>query len=303
MNEITTTNTINEKIYLIRGVYVMLDSVLAQIYGVETRTFNQVVKRNSERFPEKFRFQLTEQEYTNLRSQFVISSLHGGRRYLPYVFTEQGVAMLSAILKSKTAIEISIQVMDAFVKMREILSSNRDFIHRLFQIERQQISFEVKTTEKFEALFSALENKTLTKTQGIFFEGQIFDAHVFVSDLIKQAKKTIILIDNYIDETVLTQLSKANPKIKIYLLTKSPSNTLKLDIKKYNDQYANIVLIEFGLSHDRFFILDQKEIYHIGASLKDLGKKWFAFSKFEINSFGLMEKINTVIEKSNQSRG
>jgi len=303
MDKIITKNAINEKIYYVRDVYVMLDSELAQIYGVETKVFNQAIKRNIERFPEKFRFQLTELEYQNLRSQIVTSSLHGGRRYLPHVFTEQGVAMLSAILKSKTAIEISLQVMDAFVKMREIISSNREFIHRLFQIERQQISFELKTTEKFEALFSALENKTLTKTQGIFFEGQIFDAHVFVSDLIKQAKKSIVLIDNYIDETVLTQLSKANPKIKIYLLTKSLSNALKLDIKKYNDQYANIILIEFGLSHDRFLILDQKEIYHIGASLKDLGKKWFAFSKFKINSFGLMEKINTVVEKSNQSRG
>ena len=302
MNEITTKNTINEKIYLIRGVYVIFDHDLAELYKVETRTLNQAVKRNEERFPETFRFQLTMDEYKSLRSQFVIlesTSKGQHRKYMPYVFTEQGVAMLSAVLKSKIAIAVSINIMQAFVQMRKFIADNAVMFQRMDKLEKQQLI----TETKLEKVFQAIENRNIKPQSGIFFDGQMFDSYVFVSDLIRHAKKSIILIDNYIDETVLTQLSKANLKVNIYLLTKNISNSLKLDIKKYNEQYANINLIEFPLSHDRFLILDQKEIYHIGASLKDLGKKWFAFSKFEINSFGLMEKINTVIEKSNQSRG
>lgn len=298
MNKVTTKNTINEKIYLIRGVYVMLDHDLAELYKVETRTLNQAVKRNEERFPETFRFQLTMDEYKSLRSQIVIlesASKGQHRKYMPYVFTEQGVAMLSAVLKSKTAIEVSINIMQAFVQMRKFIADNAVMFQRMDKIEKQQLI----TETKLEKVFQAIENKNIKPQSGIFFDGQMFDAYVFVSDLIRQAKKFIVLIDNYIDETVLTQLSKANPKVKIYLLTKNSSSSLKLDIKKYNDQYSNIILIEFSLAHDRFLILDQKEIYHIGASLKDLGKKWFAFSKFEVNSFGLMEKINNVITEKN----
>ena len=295
MSEMIETHNINDKIYHVRGLHVMVDSELAQIYGVETKVFNQAVKRNIERFPERFRFQLTESEARNLRSQIVTSSFHGGRRYLPYVFTEQGVAMLSAILKSKTAVEISLYIMDAFVHMRAILSANKELMNRIEQIEHQQICFKMEATEKFEALFSALENKRLANTQGIFYDGQIFDAHIFVSDLIRQAKKSIILLDNYIDETVLTQLSKSNQEIKIYILTKNISNQLKLDVKKYAEQYAVIELIEFNGSHDRFLIIDDKDIYHIGASLKDLGKKWFAFSKIDDQSFNFIEKIKGII--------
>lgn len=229
------------------------------------------------------------------------SSLHGGRRYLPYVYTEQGVAMLSAVLKSQTAIEISIQIMNAFVRMRTFLASNQDLVYRLNQLEKQQISFSQETSDKFEVLFSALENQSLKKLQGVFYDGQVFDAYAFISDLIKQAKESIILLDNYIDETVLTQLSKASPKIKIYLLTKNISNALKLDIKKYNEQYHNLISIEFNLAHDHFLILDKKEIYHIGASLKDLGKKWFAFSKLEEESFGLMQRIEDALKNTSEN--
>lgn len=299
MNEITIKNTISDKIYFIRGVHVMLDRDLAELYQVETRALKQAVKRNQKRFPDDFMFILNEAEIENLVSQSVIPSRKtlGGAK--PYAFTEQGVAGLSGVLTSEKAIDLHVQIMRAFVEIRRFIKDNAILFHRVDRLEKQQ----VMTETKLEQVLQAIESKNVKPKSGIFFDGQIFDAYAFISDLIKQAKKTIIIIDNYIDETVLTQLSKANPKITIYLLTKNLSNALKLDIKKYNDQYANIVLIEFGLSHDRFLILDKKEIYHIGASLKDLGKKWFAFSKFEINSFGLMEKINTVIEKSNQSRG
>ncbi|HAT1712486.1 TPA: ORF6N domain-containing protein [Legionella pneumophila] len=295
MMQITKT-TVREKIYHVRNVQVMLDSELAEIYGVDTRSFNQAVKRNLDRFPEVFRFQLTQAEFDNLRSQSVISSLHGGRRYLPYVFTEQGVAMLSAVLRSKTAIEVSIQIMQAFVEMRNFFATHSDLVMKIQQVEQKQILHEAKTQEKFEALFSALEEKPIVPNQGVFYDGQIFDAYVFVSKLIRMAKKSIILLDNYIDETVLDHLSKSASQVKVYILTKTISKHLKLDIEKYNAQYKKIEVFQFDLSHDRFLIIDESEIYHIGASLKDLAKKWFAFSKLEHSSFGLMERINAIIQ-------
>lgn len=295
MSQISVIKTIKDKIYQVRNLQVMIDSEIAALYGVETKVFNQAVKRNIERFPEEFRFQLTEEEFNNLKSQFVTSrSEHGGRRYLPYVFTEQGVAMLSAVLKSKTAVEISIQIMHAFVEMRKFFASHGDLVTKIQHIEQRQILHESRTQEKFEALFSALEENPIVAKQGIFFDGQVFDAYVFVSKLVRSAKKSIILIDNYIDETVLELLTKAN-KVKVYILTKNITKNLELDVEKYNEQYQEIRLFKFGLSHDRFLIIDQKEIYHIGASLKDLGKKWFAFSKFEQASFGLMSQVEKII--------
>lgn len=263
MGEIITKIAIQEKIYHVRGLPVMLDSELADIYGVETKIFNQAVKRNVARFPEAFRFQLTELEYNNLRSQIVTSSYHGGRRYLPYVFTEQGVAMLSAVLKSKTAIELSIQIINAFVQMRKFVAAHSELLERLQHIEQKQISFEIKTQEKFETIFAALEEKPLLSKQGVFYDGQVFDAYLFVSKLIRSAKHSIILLDNYIDETVLEHLSKSLSTVKVSILTKKISDHLKLDIKKYNAQYQKINLIHFELSHDRFLIIDEKDIYHI----------------------------------------
>ena len=203
--------------------------------------------------------------------------------------------MLSAILKSKEAIELSIQIMHSFVRMRQFITVHGELIQRLQHIEQKQSSFELHADEKFEAIFSAMENKSLTPTQGVFYDGQVFDAYVFVSKLIRKAKKSIIILDNYIDETVLAHLSKSNVDVKIYILTKNISNKLQLDVKKYNEQYPKIDVINFNLSHDRFLIIDEEEIYHIGASLKDLGKKWFAFSKLQGNSFGLMEQIKNVM--------
>ncbi|MCE2706561.1 MAG: ORF6N domain-containing protein [Proteobacteria bacterium] len=276
---------LQSKIYIIRDTAVMLDSDLAEIYEIETRTFNQAVKRNLSRFPEKYRFQLTDKEFNNLRSQIVISSEHGGRRYLPYAFTEQGVSMLSAILKSDTAIDISIKIIDSFVAMRKFLTNNAGIFQRVENIEQKLL----KHDDNFNKLFNALESNDTKPTQGIFYDGEVFDAYTFVNKLIKSAKNNITLIDNYIDETVLTILSK-NPHIKITIYTKNISQQLKLDVSKYNEQYDNLELKKFELSHDRFLIIDN-EVYHIGSSLKDLGKKWFAFSKMAKSSFEFLDKL------------
>ena len=206
---------------------------------------------------------------------------------MPYVFTEQGVSMLSAVLKSPTAIEISVKIIRAFVNMRKFLSENAEVFKRLDNLENHQ----KLTDEKLENIFSAIENKEIKQKQGIFFEGEIFDAYVFVVDIIKQAKKSIILIDNYVDESVLILLSKNMENIKIDIYTKNINEKLKLDTKKYNKQYRNIKLKRFNDSHDRFLIVDEKEVYHFGASLKDLGKKWFAFSKFDMEILRIMEKL------------
>ena len=298
MNEITTLDTLHlqGKIHTIRGLQVILDRDLAQLYGVETKVFNQAVKRNIERFPFEFRFQLTHKEFEDLRSQIVTLKSNRGKhiKYLPYAFTEQGVSMLSAVLRSETAIHTSIQIINSFVKMRSFLSQNADIFKRLELVEKRQISYEIQADDKFEKLFDALEDKSLKPKQGIFYDGQVFDAYAFLSELVKKAKNSITLIDNYCDESTLTHLSKADKKVKITLYTKTISKQLKLDIDKYNTQYKNLEVKEFKSSHDRFLILDEKEIYHIGASLKDLGKKWFAFSLLEAESFGLLEKINTI---------
>jgi len=286
--------TIENKIYTIRGMQVMLDEELAKLYQVETRVFNQAKKRNIKRFPQSFRFQLSEDEYHNLTSQFVTSSLsvskHGGRRHLPFVFTEQGVSMLSAILRSDIAIEVSIQIIEAFVSMRKFLVNNASLLQKIDQIEKRQIGYEMKTDEKIDTIFQALENKTIKPSQGIFYDGQIFDAYEFVSDLIKSAENEIILIDNNIDETVLTLFSK-NQNVKVTIYTQNITKQLKLDLEKYNAQYNPVIIKIFKNSHDRFLIIDKKELYHIGASLKDLGKKWFAFSKLSIEIVDILSKL------------
>ena len=247
-NDLIKPEEIQNKIYTIHDVQVMLDRDLAEFYGVETRVLNQAVKRNIERFPERFMFQLAEDETDDLMSQSVMSSSgHGGRRKLPYVFTEQGVAMLAGVLRSDTAVKMSIQIINAFVAMRRFIAAN----------------------------------------------AQIFDAYKFVADLIRTAQKSIILIDNYIDDSVLTILTKRRKNVRVILLTKYISNQLAFDIKKFNEQYPAIEIKEFKNSHDRFIIIDNTTVYHFGASLKDLGKKWFAFSKMD---FGAVEMLTRLKE-------
>jgi hypothetical protein len=274
---------IESRIFTIRGMQVMLDSDLAKMYSVETKKLNQAVKRNSERFPLPFRFQLSENEMENLRSQFVTSNeMHGGRRYLPFAFTEQGVAMLSAVLKSSVAIAVSIEIIEAFVSLRRNQYQVLGLSQRVEGLESKQI----QTERKLDKIFKALEKGSDVK-QGIFFNDKIFDAYVFSSELISKAKKSIILIDNYIDETTLLQLSKRNRKVPCTIYTERITDQLKLDLEKHNAQYPPLEILILKNTHDRFLILDEKELYHIGASLKDLGKRWFAFSRMD----GLVKEV------------
>jgi len=296
---------ITRKIYTFRGLHVMLDSDLAELYGVYIKRLNEQVNRNIDRFPEDFMFQLTKVELESLRSHFATSKgdkilvlqigtskkSRGGRRYLPYAFTEQGVATLSGVLRSKKAIEVNIQIMRAFVSMRKFILQNGEIFNRLDTVERKQVEYQISTDNKFDKIFNAIESKQITPKQGIFFEGQISDAHRFVSELVRNANKSIILIDNYIDDSVLTLFSKRKEGVNVTIFTKSISKELKLDLDKYNSQYPKIDVKEFKHSHDRFMIIDNKEVYHIGASLKDLGKKWFAFSKFDKKVFTLLERL------------
>ncbi|MBD3905588.1 ORF6N domain-containing protein [Chryseobacterium muglaense] len=288
---IITSKEIENQIYTVRGQQVMLDSDLASIYQVETKVFNQAVKRNANRFPESFRFQLAQQEFDtiNLRSQIVTSSLnYGGRRYLPYVFTEQGIAMLASVLRSTVAIKVSIEIMNAFVEMRRMLMSNASLFHRLDKIELKQL----EADQKFEEIFKALESDKLQSDKGIFCNGQIFDAYTFVSDIIRSAKISIILIDNYVDDTVLTLLGKREQSVTAKIYTKNINNQLQLDLQRYNSQYPAIEIELLSDAHDRFLIIDHTELYHIGASLKDLGKKWFAFSRIDIEIGRMLQILN-----------
>src|SRR3989338_2214048 len=286
-NSLTVSaDIIKSKIYTLRGMQVMLDKDLAELYGVLTGNLNKAVKRNNKRFPTDFMFQLSTQEFENLRFQIGISSW-GGLRALPYAFTEQGVTALSGVLKSPKAIEINIQIVRAFVAMRRFISSNAQIFHRLDRVEQKQVEYD----QKFEEVFDAIQNKDIKLEKGIFFDGQIFDAYKFVSDLIRTAQKSIILIDNYVDDSVLTLFSKRNKDVQVIIFTKEVSKELLLDLAKYNSQYPIIEVKEFKHSHDRFLIIDNKEVYHFGASLKDLGKKWFAFSKFDKEAFKLLDKL------------
>lgn len=289
-NQIIPVKNIQNLILTIRGNQVMIDSDLAELYGVEIRVLNQAVKRNIMRFPENFRFQLSKKEYQEfLRSQNVILEEGKGkhRKYLPYVFTEQGVAMLSAVLRSETAVKISVQIMQAFVEMKKFISANAGIFQRLDKVEKKLVLYD----ENFDKLFKALENKTVKPKQEVFFNGQIFDAYTFVSDIVKTAKKSIILIDNYIDDTVLTHFTKRKKGVRFTIYTKNISKQLQLDIKKHNDQYPTVKAIKFSDAHDRFLIIDEKEVYHFGASLKDLGKKWFAVSKLDISSVKVLDRV------------
>ena len=285
-NEIMIESEIQNKIYTIRGLQVMLDRDLAELYQVETRVLKQAVKRNIERFPTDLMFELIDSEIDFMVSQSVIPSKQhlGGSK--PFVFTEEGVSMLSSVLKSKIAIEINIAIFRAFAKMRRILLSNASIFQRLDNIEYKLCKYD----DKFDKVFQAIESKDIKPTQGIFYNGQIFDAYIFVNDLLKSAKKDIVLIDNYIDDTVLTLFSKY-PTLQFTIITQSISKQLKLDIDKYNKQYKNLTIKNSNKFHDRFLLIDD-ESYHIGASLKDLGKRVFAFSKIDIELLKVLEVKN-----------
>ncbi len=303
MNEnlqLSNTITIQNQIYTIRGLQVMFDADLAPLYGVETKVLNQAVKRNIERFPNSFRFQLSENEYKeSSRSQFVTlnKDIKGHKvkrgeniKYLPYVFTEQGVSMLSAVLRSQTAVQTSIRIINAFVDMRKFILNNAQLFQRIETVEQKQLA----TDKRIDQILDALESGDTKPKQGIFYDGQIFDAYLFVSELIKSANHSLVLIDNYVDESVLTLFSKRNTNVQVTIYTSKLTKQLKLDIEKHNAQYSPINIKEFNQSHDRFLIVDNSDVYHFGASLKDLGKKWFAFSKFEKGAVEMLGKLKEI---------
>ena len=276
--ELSVLDDIKSKIYIIRGVQVILDRDLAELYEVEVKYLKRQVKRNIDRFPSEFMFEFTKKEFDDWRCQNVTSKADSkGLRHKPFAFTEQGVSMLSTVLKSKKAIEISIKIIKAFVAMRTFLIHNKDLFSEVNIIASKVLEHDNKISK----LFDILDKETLPK-KGIFFNGEVFDAHVFISNLIKKARNRIILIDNYINDETLTILSKKELNVNVLIYTKNTSKSLDQDLKKFNEQHKNLELMEFNKSHDRFLIIDD-ELYHIGASLKDLGKKWFAFSKLSID--------------------
>ena len=255
----------------------MIDIDLASFYGVENRSLRQTVRRNIASFPDDFMFKLTKKEANELIlsgvSQSVIPSGYNTGGAQMFAFTEQGVAMLATLLKSPNARVVSIAIMRAFVAMRRFLVSNAQIFQRLDRIEYKQL----ESDNKIDQVFAKLEEKSLKPQQGIFFDGQIFDSYSFVTSLIKAATRRIVLIDNYVDETVLTMLDKRNPGVDAEIHTSQISPNFQLDITKHDRQYPPIPIKVFTKAHDRFLIVDD-DVYHIGASLKDLGKKWFAFS-------------------------
>ena len=303
--EIAVPNLLEESgvekmILIIRGKQVLLDRDLAALYGVETRAINQAVKRNMERFPERNCFQLTELEFSNWKSQIVMSNSEKmGLRKMPFAFTEQGVAMLSAVLRTKTAIKVSLAIMDAFVQLRHLMMGNGGLVNRLSNVEAKDLEQDSRLTghdehlldhdRKFDELFEAMDRGEL-KTKGIFYESQEFDAYAFACGLIRQAHKRIVLVDNYVDETTLLMMLKRKKGVSATIYTYDKSKIFELDLQKYNAQYADspITIHPNTNTHDRFLFIDETS-YHFGASLKDLGKKMFFFSK---ENFTLDEVLN-----------
>ena len=275
-----SVQTLKRMIYTIRGVQVMLDSDLAEMYQVETKVFNQAVKRNIERFPEEFCFRITTEEYDTLRSQIVTSKEKGGRRYLPYVFTEQGIAMLSAVLRSDVAIKVSIRIMNTFVEMRRFMANNSLVLSRINEMEVKQRLYQRDTDEKFDKVFRYISEHEEV-SQKIFFEGQIYDAFSLLTDLVSKAEKEIVLIDNYVDTGTLNILAKKREKVTVRIYTVKKTKLSATDIGNFNKQYPSLELHYTGEFHDRFLIVDGTLAYHIGASLKDAGKKCFAINRIE----------------------
>ena len=294
MYELKEDLSIEDMIYEVRGKQVMLDSDLARLYQCKngTKEINQAVKNNPDKFPERYSFQLSDNEYNNLRSKNLTSSLesgYGGRRYNPRVFAEQGIAMLSTILKSKVAVETGIRIMDTFVKMRKIISSNlieQKYINELVIKDNERINL-------LEESFSKLEEKE--KINHIFYEGQIYDAYSLLINIFKEAGKEIIIIDNYADKSILDMITNLN--VKVTIVTRKFNLLKDLDIKKYNKQYHNLKVIYSDKFHDRFIILDKKILYHSGASYKDLGNKCFAITKIKDKEY-----LETIIKNIGEDK-
>lgn len=283
-NEISNEE-IKNLIYTIRGKQVMLDSDVAMLYNYETKKVNQAVKRNIDRFPERFCFQLTEKELEIMWSQIVTTSKlednkYRSKKYLPYVFTEQGIAMLSGILKSEIAVQISIKIMDAFVEMRKFISINNSLFEKVINIENKMDKKFIENDKKFNIIFDQLQLEENIK-QRVFFEGQIYDEYSVIIDIIKKANKSILIIDNYVDDSILKMLTKKKSSVEVVILTSNKSNIQNIDIQKFNKEYPILKIAKTNKFHDRFIVIDSREMYHLGASIKDLGKKCFGINKIE----------------------
>ena len=269
---------IQNRILVIRGQQVMIDRDIAELYGVETKRLNEQVKRNIERFPEEFCFQLNDEEFNNWKSQFATSNSDKmGLRKKPYAFTEHGVTMLAAVLKSEKAVQASIQIVKAFVAMRRFLLTNAQVFQRLDSLEMHRI----ESDKRIDELFSRMDRYKIDDTQGIFYQGQIFDAYAKFKSFIQQATKEIILIDNYVDITTLERLADKNCGVALTIYTSQNARLTAQDIQNFNTQYPPLTVHYTSRMHDRFMIIDNQILYHIGASLKDLGKKCFAFDLFD----------------------
>ena len=289
---------IRSLILTMRGVQVILDRDIAKLYGVETKVLNQAVKRNRERFPDRFMFRLTGEDIPGLRSQIVtlnvrtslrsqIVTLNKGQgqhlKYMPYAFTEQGVAMLSSVLKSDTAIRVSIQIMDAFSAMRRALASVAPILSRLDVVERRQIADQSCNEERFETIFKAMDGGDFPP-QKVFFDGKHYDAFSFARKLVRKAAKSIVLVDNYCDDVTLDILSQKRGGADVTVATLQKCVTQFLTpaaVAKFNKQNPSLTVKAVAAFHDRFLILDGTELYHLGASLKDLGRKYCAVTKMD----------------------
>ena len=299
-----STIDIQKLVYEIRGKQIMIDSDLAMLYNVETGNLNRAMKRNIARFPEEFCFQLTKEEYDNLRFQFGISSEneYGGRRYLPYAYTEQGIAMLSAVLHSNVAIQVSIKIMQTFVEMRKYLAANALLLQKVNNLEAKQLETDVaikaienQTNEKFDKVFDYIASHE-EDNQKIFFDGQIFDAFSLMTELIQQANKNIILIDGYVDIVTLNILAKKKDSVDVVCYVLPSAKITSQDINNFNAQYPSLVVKKTTAFHDRFLIIDDKKAYHIGASIKDAGKKCFGINIIEDD-----ESIKNLIKRAEET--
>ena len=292
------TIDIRSQIHIVRGKQVMLDSDLAMLYKVETGALNRAVKRNKKRFPEDFCFQLSEEEF--LRCQNGISKDddpdgRGGRRYMPYAFTEQGISMLSAILRSDVAINVSIGIMRAFVEMRKFLATNSLILNRVEELEVKQLEYQKSTDERFDRVFQYIEDHAESE-QKIFFDGQIYDAFSLITTIIQKAKSDIVLIDGYVDVNTLNILAKKNSGVDVTIFTYASTPLTKKDVENFNAQYPTLTVKKTQVFHDRFIILDGKTVYHIGASIKDAGKKCFGISLINDSSIVLdiLNRLKTI---------
>ena len=285
-NELTNED-IKNLIYTIRGKQVMLDSDVAKLFEYATKDLNRNVKNNIERFPEYYCFQLTNEEYKSLRCKnFTLNENGRGqhRKYLPYVFTEYGITMLAGLLKSEVAVNVSIRIVNTFIEMRKFLMINGQVFERLTNMEYKLLEHD----KKFDEVFNQLQLEENIK-QRIFFDGQIYDAYSLIIDIIKKANSKILIIDNYIDDSILKMLAKKKNNVEVVILTSDKSNIENLDIKKFNKEYPVLKVAKTNKFHDRFIIIDNKEMYHLGASIKDLGKKCFAINRIE--DMEIIEKI------------